>query len=63
MHVGRFFLVDDDRVLSRTRKMVTKYVGLMYMRFPLSDDPTSPMYGNIMSVGDLDRMKDSLFGP
>jgi len=63
MHLGRFFLVDDDRVLSRTRKMVTKYVGLMYMRFPLSDDPTSPMYGNIMSVSDLDRMEDSLFGP
>ena len=63
MHLGRFFLVDDERVLSRTRKMVTKYVGLMYMRFPLSDDPTSPMYGNIMSVSDLDRMKDSLFDP
>ncbi len=62
-HLGTLFMVGDERVLSRTRKMVTKYIGLTYMRFPLSDDPTSPMYGNIMSVSDLDRMKEPLFGP
>ncbi|MGD0115884.1 MAG: hypothetical protein ABSC13_07770 [Dehalococcoidia bacterium] len=61
-HLGGLFLVSNDRVLSRTRKMVTKYMGLTYMRLPLSNDPTSPMYGNIMSVGDLDKMKEPLFG-
>ena len=61
MHLGTFFLVDDERVLSRTRKMVTKYLGLMVYRLPLSDDPTSPMYGHIMSVSDLDEMREPLF--
>jgi predicted Zn-dependent protease len=61
-HLGTFQMVDNERVLSRTRKMVTKYIGLMLYRLPLSDDPTSPMYGHIMSVTDLDKMKEPLFG-
>jgi predicted Zn-dependent protease len=61
MHVGgRLRLVSDERVLSRMRKMVTKYVGLMYYRLPLSNDPTSPLYGSIMSVSDLDKMREPL---
>jgi predicted Zn-dependent protease len=58
MHLGTLYLVDDERVLSRTRKMVTKYLGLMFYDLPLNDDPTSPMYGNILSVSDLDRMEE-----
>ncbi len=58
MHLGTFRLVDDERVFTRTRKMVTKYLGLMLFGFALSDDPTSPMYGNILRVSDLDKMKD-----
>ncbi len=60
MHLGTFRLVDDERVFSRTRKMVTKYLGLMFYDLPLNDDPTSPMYGNILSVSDLDRMEEPL---
>ena len=60
MHLGTFRLVDDQRVFARTRKMVTKYLGLMFYDLPLSDDPTSPMYGNILSVSDLDKMGEPL---
>ncbi len=58
MHLGTFRLVDDERVFTRTRKLVTKYLGLMFYGFALSDDPTSPMYGNILRVSDLDTMKE-----
>lgn len=60
MHVGMFHMVDNERVLSRTRKMVTKYIGLTLYRLPLSDDPSSPMYGHVMSVTDLDKMDEPL---
>jgi len=60
MHLGTFRLVDDERVLSRTRKLVTKYLGLMFYDLPLSDDPKSPMYGKILSVPDLDKMQEPL---
>jgi predicted Zn-dependent protease len=63
MHLGAFRLVDDERVFSRTRKLVTKYLGLMYYDLPLSDDPKSPMYGNILRVTDLDRMEEPLTLP
>ena len=60
MHLGTFRLVDDERVFSRTRKLVTKYLGLMFYDLPLSDDPKSPMYGKILSVPDLDKMQEPL---
>ena len=60
MHLGTFRLVDDEHVFSRTRKLVTKYLGLMFYDLPLSEDPTSPMFGNILSVSDLDRMEEPL---
>ena len=63
MHLGTLYLVDDERVLSRTRKLVTKYLGLMFYDLPLSDDPTSPMFGSILSVDDLDSMEDGLLVP
>jgi predicted Zn-dependent protease len=63
MHLGTFHMVDNERVFSRTRKLVTKYIGLMFYHLPLSDDPTSPMYGNILRVTDLDKMEEPLFGP
>ncbi len=45
---------------SRTYKMVLKYVGLGYFHLPLTSDPTSVMYNNILGVADLDRMDDEL---
>ena len=63
LHLGTFRLVNDERVLSRSRKLVTKGIGLMFYHLSTSDDPTSPMYGHIMSVSDLDKMKEPLDGP
>jgi hypothetical protein len=60
MHLGAFGLVDDERVLTRTRKLVTKYIGFMHYGLPASEDPTSPMYGSILSVPDLDTMEEPL---
>lgn len=60
MHLGTFRLVDDERVFSRTRKLVTKYLGLMFYDLPLNDDPKSPMYSNILRVTDLDKMQEPL---
>jgi hypothetical protein len=63
MHLGSRGLVDEARVEERTRKLVTKYIGrLHYGIFP-SDNPTSPMYDNILSVSDLDRMGEPLLVP
>ncbi len=47
---------DDDVLFHRMAKMVAKNVGILYLRLALSTDPTSVMYGNILSVNDLDRM-------
>jgi len=63
MHLGTFGLVDDEHVFSRTRRLVTKYIGFMFYGLPPSDDPTSPMYGNILRVSDLDKMEEPIFGP
>jgi predicted Zn-dependent protease len=60
MHLGTFGLVDAERVFTRTRKLVTKYLGLMFYDLPLSEDPKSPMYGNILRVTDLDKMQEPL---
>jgi len=63
MHLGSSGLVDAERVEERTRKLVTKYLGrLHYGIFP-SNNPTSPMYDNILSVSDLDRMREPLAVP
>ncbi|MCH7576971.1 MAG: hypothetical protein IH822_04150 [Chloroflexi bacterium] len=51
---------DDELTISRARKLVTKYVGLLYFDLPLSGDLKSPMFDNILSVSDLDRMEEPL---
>jgi predicted Zn-dependent protease len=65
---GRFAVVSTARmtwpggsageagVPSRLRKMVGKDVGLMYFGLPVSDDPHSVLYRDILGVDDLDRM-------
>lgn len=50
----------SGKVESRAYKMVLKYVGLGYFGLPLTSDPTSVMYNNILSPRDLDRMSDEL---
>jgi predicted Zn-dependent protease len=43
---------------ARLRKMVTKYIGILYFGLPESGDPKSVLYGNILGVPDLDAMGD-----
>jgi YD repeat-containing protein len=57
-HLGKEYLVH-----TRVRKMVGKNIGLLAYRFPTSTDRTSPMYGNILSVADLDAMRDNFDAP
>ena len=45
-----------ERQQSRLRKMITKNVGVLYFRLPLSDDPRSVLYGNVGGPQELDRM-------
>jgi hypothetical protein len=46
----------DDITSVRLRKMVTRYIGLMYFGLPLSKDPRSVLYDDVGGVDDLDRM-------
>lgn len=48
--------VPPEKIEERLRKMVTKNIGVLYYRLPESDDPQSVLYGNILSLMDLDRM-------
>lgn len=41
---------------SRLRKMVTRDIGVLYFGLPLSDDPRSVLYNEILGVPDLDRL-------
>ena len=45
---------------SRTRKLITKNLGLLYYGLPPCDDPESPLYNSILSTADLDRMEEPL---
>jgi len=58
----RFFgeIPDDDLMLRRLRKMVTKNIGVLYFGLPLSKDPKSVMFGNIMGLEELDAMSEEL---
>ena len=70
--LGRFAVVSTARMDApngtasaktqgtRLRKMVTKYIGLMYFDLDESDDPGSVMYGDIGGIGDLDAMGEDL---
>ena len=46
----------EDRIVSRTEKLIDKYVGRYYFDLPLSSNPRSAMYNLIRSRRDLDRM-------
>ena len=51
---------DDELMQSRFRKLLTKYIGLLYYGLPTSSDPTSPMFDSILGPDDLDRMTEPL---
>jgi len=53
---------DTALLTSRVRKMLTKNIGLLVYQLPLSDDPTSVLYGNVGGVEELDVMQDRFEG-
>ena len=50
-------------LLSRTRKMLTKYIGILHFRLAPSSDPASPLYNSIGGPEDLDNMSEPLLLP
>jgi predicted Zn-dependent protease len=57
-----FYGHPEDRTVlaSRFGKMLTKNVGVLYFGLPLSEDPRSVMFDDVMGPDDLDRMGDAL---
>jgi len=51
---------DQQLFQSRSRKLLSKYVGLLYYGLPPSEDPQSPMFDSILGPDDLDRMEEPL---
>jgi predicted Zn-dependent protease len=51
---------DDGLLHARARKMVSRYVGLLYYGLALRSDPSSVLYESIGGLSDLDRIGDSL---
>jgi predicted Zn-dependent protease len=49
---------DEDLLRSRLRKMIFKNIGMMYYRLPVSRDPRSVLYGNVLDLDDLDYMSE-----
>lgn len=51
---------NDELLFSRARKLLSKYIGLLFYDLPSSSDPTSPLYNSILGPDDLDRMQEPL---
>jgi hypothetical protein len=49
---------DEELLRSRLRKMMVKNIGIMCYGLPVSRDPKSVLYGNVLSLGDLDYMSE-----
>jgi predicted Zn-dependent protease len=49
---------DEETYLARTRKMITKTIGLQYYGLETNWDPASVMYSNVHGVEDLDRIDE-----
>jgi YD repeat-containing protein len=52
----------DGLLATRLRKMLTKNLGLLAYRLPLSDDPTSVLYRGILGTADLDLVEERFQG-
>jgi predicted Zn-dependent protease len=49
---------NDDLLKSRLRKMIAKNIGIMHYDLPLSQNPRSVLFGNILGIDDLDAMSE-----
>ena len=43
---------------ARMRKVLMKQIGVLYYKYPLSDDPSSVMYSSILSLETLDAIEE-----
>lgn len=55
MNLGSSFF-SEERIKNRLKKMVTKNIGILYYRLPMSDDPASVLYKDVGGISELDRM-------
>ena len=51
---------DDELLATRLRKLVVGHVGIVHWALPFSDDPTSVMRSSIVTVGDVDEIRETL---
>jgi predicted Zn-dependent protease len=51
---------DEELFLSRVRKMVSKYIGMLHYGLETSPNPRSPMFNGIGGLDDLDYMDEGL---
>jgi archaemetzincin len=51
---------NDDLLFSRARKLLSKYIGILFYGLSSSPDPQSPLYDSILGPDDLDRMGELL---
>ena len=49
---------DEELLRSRLRKMVIKNIGIMHYGLPVSRDPRSVLYENVLGLDDLDYMSE-----
>ncbi len=54
---------DDELFQTRVRKMVSRYIGVLYYELPESSDPQSPLFNSIGGLGDLDEMSEAPIAP
>jgi hypothetical protein len=60
MYLDAEGLASDLVLFRRASKMLSRYIGFLYYGLEPNDDPASPMYRSILSVGDLDRIQKPL---
>jgi predicted Zn-dependent protease len=53
---------DEALLRTRLRKMVTKNIGIICFGLPLSENPRSVLFNNVLGVEELDRMTED-FNP
>jgi predicted Zn-dependent protease len=54
---------NDELLFSRARKLLARYIGLLYYGLPLNSDRRSPLYESILGPDDLDNMEEDLLLP
>lgn len=54
---------DDELFQTRVRKMVSRYIGVLYYELPESPDPQSPLFNSIGGLADLDVMSEAPIAP